>query len=548
MNKLIKYDNELAEKILAGVQKAEKAVCSSLGPAGRPSLIMMGNSAKITKDGISIFNSITVKDPFENAGITAIREASAKTNDLAGDGTTTSAALAAAIYQNGLKYISMNANPVLLKRGIDKAAKRVIESIKKMSKPISTKEEIKQVALVSANNDEEIAEVIADILSKIGDSTIKIENGGTEMSYKIVEGLSWDKGYCSPAFATNEKLECNLESPCVLVTDKKLSTITQLLKPLQSICKAQRPLLIICESIEGECLTTLILNRLQKGLPICAVTAPSYGNNRKAMLRDIAVLVGGKLCSDETGIQVEEADIESGILGVAKSITVTKDTTTIIGSDATKDALSAYIEGLKLQLESLKDEYEIKKLTERISKLSNGVGKIYVGAHTEAELNEKKDRVIDAFSAAKASMKEGIVPGASISLLAAIPELDKMLAEESLSEDEVIGVKIMQKSLEAPARKIYENAGLDASLIVSRMIEQFKSPDKKSDGCYEGFDALQRKFVNILQEGIVDPTLVETASVQNASSVASLLLTSVCAIVDDPEDKPQQMQMPAGMM
>ena len=541
-NKLIEYGSEMAKKILSGVEKAEKAVCSSLGPAGRPSLLCNRNGqSKITKDGISIFDAITLKDPFENAGVVALREASSKTNTESGDGTTSVTALASAIYKNGLKYVSMNANPVLLKRGIDKAAKKVVEHIRSLSRPVSTKEEIKQVALVSANNDEEIAEVIAEVLSRIGEATVRIEGGGTETSYKIVEGLSWDKGYFSAAFATNEKMECNLENPMVMVTDMKLTSINQIMKPLQSIAKAQRPLLIICESIEGDCLTTLVLNRLQRGLPICAVSCPSYGSNRKGMLRDIACLVGGKLISEETGILLEESTVESGNLGVAKSICVTKGTTTIIGSDATKDALGTYVEGLKAQLATLKDEYDIKKLTERIAKLTCGVGKIYVGAHSETELSERRDRVIDAYSAAKSSLKEGVVPGGSLSLLKSTKCLDKMLKEDTtLSDDEKIGVRIMRQALEYPARKIYENAGLDASLIVSRLLEHGESENI-------GYDALKNEYVDMFENGIVDPTFVEVSVVQNASSVASLLLTTTCAIVDDPENEKNLPQVPPMM-
>jgi len=526
-SKLIESDSEMAKKILSGVEKAEKAVCSSLGPAGRPSLLSNGSTVKITKDGISIFDSIVLKDPFENAGVIALREASAKTNTESGDGTTSVTSLAASIYKNGLKYISMNANPVLLKRGIEKAARKVVENIRSMSKPVKTKEEIKQVALVSANNDEEIAEVIAEVLSKIGDATVRIEGGGTETSYKIVEGLSWDKGYFSPMFATNEKLECNLENPLVMITDLKLTSINQIMKPLQSVAKDGRPLLIICESIEGDCLSTLILNRIKRGLPIAAVGCPSYGSNRKGMLRDIAALVGGKVISEETGLLLEESTVESGNLGIAKSVIITKGTTTIIGSDATKDDLAKYVSGLKAQLESLKDEYEIRKLTERIAKLSCGIGKIYVGAHSETELSERRDRVIDAYSAAKSSLKEGVVPGGSLSLIKSIKVLREMLNED-MTEDERIGVKIMMKSLESPARKIYENAGQDSSLIVEKLLDM----DDKSN---VGYDALNNKYTDMFDAGIVDPTFVEVSVVQNAVSVATLLLTSVCAIVTDPE-------------
>lgn len=537
MNKLINYDSELAEKVLAGISKAEKAVCSSLGPAGRPSLIMKGGTAKITKDGISIFNSLSFKDPFEEAGVVALREASAKTNSDAGDGTTTSTEIAYSIYKNGLKYITMDANPVLIKRGIDKAAKKVIEYLKSVSKPISTKEEIKQVALISANNDEEIAEVIAEVLSKVGNSTVKIESGGTEMAYTVVEGMSFDKGYVSMAFATNEKLECNLESPYVLVTDKKISSINQILKPLQSIARAMRPLLIVCEDIEGDALSVLVLNKLNKGLPICCVKAPSYGANRKGMLQDIAALTGGRVVSDENGIALDNVTVEDGVMGVAKSVTVNKDTTVIIGSDATKDSLARYVEGLNAQVEQTKDEFENKKLVERVSRLTTGIAKIFVGAHTEAELNEKKDRVIDAFSAAKASMKEGIVPGGGVALLRAMQDVDFDSITDNV--DEKLGVNILKKSLSSPARKIFDNAGLDSSLIVSKILE--------NENKNAGYDALKNEYVDMLDAGIVDPTLVECSVVQNASSVASLLLTTVCAVVDDPDDKPVQSAYPSGM-
>lgn len=537
MNKLINYDSELAEKVLAGISKAEKAVCSSLGPAGRPSLIMKGGTAKITKDGISIFNSLSFKDPFEEAGVVALREASAKTNSDAGDGTTTSTEIAYSIYKNGLKYITMDANPVLIKRGIDKAAKKVIEYLKSVSKPISTKEEIKQVALISANNDEEIAEVIAEVLSKVGNSTVKIESGGTEMAYTVVEGMSFDKGYVSMAFATNEKLECNIESPYVLVTDKKISSINQILKPLQSIARTMRPLLIVCEDIEGDALSVLVLNKLNKGLPICCVKAPSYGANRKGMLQDIAALTGGRVVSDENGIALDNVTVEDGVMGVAKSVTVNKDTTVIIGSDATKDSLAKYVEGLNAQVEQTKDEFENKKLVERVSRLTTGIAKIFVGAHTEAELNEKKDRVIDAFSAAKASMKEGIVPGGGVALLRAMQDVDFDSITDNV--DEKLGVNILKKSLSSPARKIFDNAGLDSSLIVSKILE--------NENKNAGYDALKNEYVDMLDAGIVDPTLVECSVVQNASSVASLLLTTVCAVVDDPDDKPVQSAYPSGM-
>lgn len=540
MTKIDKNGSELAKNFLSGISKVSNCVGSTLGPNGKTVVITEGNTTFATKDGVTVAKHFTTKDPFENSAITLIKQASERTNSTVGDGTTSSMVLAEAIYKNGLKYIEMNSNPVLIKRGLEKAAKKVVEYIKSRSKPISTKEEIKEVALVSANNDEEIANVIAEVLYKIGDSTIKIENGGTEMSYKIVEGLSWTKGYYSPAFATNEKMECNLENPYVLITDSKLTSINQLIKPLQSVIAKQRPLLIICSELEGDCLTTLILNRLQKGLPICAVEAPSYGDNRKGVLADIAALTGGKVCSDETGYAVDEATVDGGFFGIAKSVMITKDSTTIIGSDAQKAALTDYVDGLKKQLENTKDEFHQKKLTERISKLTNGIGKIYVYGQTDAELRERGDRVVDAFYSARASLKGGVVPGGSLILLKSSKILGQYILdnEDSMTEDELLGMNILKKSLQAPARKIFDNAGIDSSLIVANIMND----DLDSD---TGYDVLHNKYVNMIESGVVDPTLVEVAVVENATSIAGLLLTTDSAIVDDPDEKKeQQMPMP----
>lgn len=543
MIKIDKNGSELAKTFLNGITKVSNCVGSTLGPYGKTVVITEDGTTFATKDGVTVAKKFSTKDPFENSAITLIKQASERTNTTVGDGTTSSMVLAEAIYKNGLKYIEMNSNPVLIKKGLEKAAKKVVEFIKGRSKPISTLEEIREVALVSANNDEEIAEVIAQVLNRIGDSTIKIENGGTCMDYKIVEGLSWNKGYYSPAFATNEKMECNLENPYVLITDSKLTAIDQLMKPLQSVIKTQRPLLIICSELEGDCLTTLILNRLQRGLPICAVEAPSYGDNRKGMLQDIAAMTGGKVCSSETGFAVEDATIEGGVFGIAKSITITKDSTTILGSDSTKEELAKYVDGLKVQLENTKDEFVQKKLTERISKLTKGIGKIYVYGNTDAELRERGDRVVDAFYSSRASLRGGVVPGGSLVLLKATKILGDFILEneDKMTEDELLGVNIMKKSLEAPARKIFDNAGIDSSLIVANIL----TDDINSN---VGYDVLRGKYADLLESGVVDPALVEQAVVENATSIACLLLTTASAIVDDPDEKPAPVpQMPVGM-
>lgn len=546
MSKILKYDSEVREAILTGVQKLEKAVASTLGPRGRTVLIDEGYGVHVTKDGVTVANSISLKDPYENMGVKVVQEVASKTNSMVGDGTTTSTVLAAAIYKNGIKQVAMGANPVLIKNGIDKAANYVIETIKKEAKKISTKEEIKQVAIVSANGDEEIGETIAEVMSKIGnDGTIKVEDGNTTtMQSKIVEGMQFDKGYISPYFITNDKMEADLDHPFILLADKKLSNFQDMLLTLQQVSQAGKPLLIIAEDVEGEALSTLVMNKL-RGFPVCAVKSPSFGENRKAILNDIAILTNGKVVSEETGVTFNDAVPTTGVLGSAKRVIVTKDNTTIIDGLGDKSLIDQRVNELKTQIETTQDDYEANKLKERLAKLAGGVGIIQVGAQTEAELKEKKDRVDDAFNATKAAVKEGVVAGGGAALLYAKCQLDGWNEKKlfgDISQDEKIGVSILCDSLEAPIRKICENAGEDGSLIVAKLLESAEDASKNI-----GYNVLTKKYVDMIDTGIVDPCLVTVSAIKNAASIASLLLTTDCMIANEPEPKtsaaPQQMPM-----
>ena len=533
MAKQLKYDNDVREALLNGVTKLEKAVASTLGPRGRTVLIDEGYGVHVTKDGVTVANSVEFKDPFENMGAKVIKETASKTNTMVGDGTTTSTVLAAALYKNGLKHVAMGANAVLVKNGIDKTAKAVVDYIKSVAKPISLKEEIKQVAKVSANGDEEIGETIAEVMSKIGnDGTIKVEDGNTTvMESKIVEGMQFDRGYISPYFVTNEKMEADLDKPFVLLVDKKLSNVNELVPVLQGVAQSGRPLLIVAEDVEGEALSTLVMNKL-RGLPVCAVKSPYYGDNRKAILNDIAILTNGNVVSDETGVGF--GDVK---LGSAKRIVVTKDNTTIIDGDGDKQAIDARVAELRASIEKTESAYDKEKLQERLAKLAGGVGIILVGAQTEAELKEKKDRVDDAFNATKAAVKEGIVPGGGAVLLMAKKAYVK---NTSLCPDEAIGEQILLDALEAPTRAICQNAGIDASLIVAKLLEQ----DKPG----VGYEVLSQKFTDMVEAGVIDPCLVTESAVKNAASIAGLLLTTDCMVANEPEPAKPEAAAPMGMM
>lgn len=539
MAKILKYDSDVREALLNGVTKLEKAVASTLGPRGRTVLIDEGYGVHVTKDGVTVAEAVEFKDPFENMGAKVIKEVASKTNAMVGDGTTTSTVLAAALYKNGLKHVAMGANPVLVKNGIDKTANAIVDYMKSVAKQISTKEEIKQVAKVSANGDEEIGETIAEVMSKIGnDGTIKVEDGNTTvMESKIVEGMQFERGYISPYFITNDKMEADLDKPFILLVDKKISNVNEFLPILQNIAQSGRPLLIVAEDVEGEALSTLVMNKL-RGLPVCAVKSPSYGDNRKAILNDIAILTKASVVSDETGVTYQTVT-----LGSAKRVVVTKDNTTIIDGDGDKQAIDARVAELRAQIEKTEAEYDKNKLRERLAKLAGGVGIILVGAQTEAELKEKKDRVDDAFNATKAAVKEGIVPGGGSIFLMAKDYIENYGDENGLvfdNDDEMIGHQIMLAALEAPTRSICNNAGLDASLIISKIHE--------IDSC-TGYDVLSQQYVDMVKAGIIDPCLVSTSAIKNAASIAGLLLTTDCMMANEP-DKAQSntAQPPMGMM
>ena len=495
-----------------------------------------------TRDGVTVARSINLKDKFENLGSNAIKEVAEKSNSRCGDGTTTSTVLAASIYRNGLRYVSLGSNATSVKNGINKAAIKVVESLKAMSKPISTKEEIKRVATVSANHDSSIGETIADVMDKIGkDGTIKVEDGNTmELHSKIVEGMVIDQSFVSPYMVTNaETNEAELENPYILIANKKLANIQELLPCLQSVTSTGASLLIIADELQDDILSTLIVNKL-RGFNCVAVKSPSYGDSRKLILEDIAILCGGRVVSDETGTRLENAAVNSGILGRAAKVVVNKENTVIIGGAGSKEAVEERAAGLRAQIESSDKEYEKSTLRERLAKLTSGIGIISVGATTEAERKEKRDRVDDAFSAAKAAVKGGIVAGGGIALMKAKEELDAWIKDTDLPEDEAIGANILANSLEMPFRKIIENAGLNADVVknnINSAVVKNNTGDENGNHGAIGFNAITKKYVDMVEDGIIDPTEVVISEVQNASSIGGLLLTTDCLVVEEEEPK-----------
>ena len=532
MAKVLLYDQAAKQKILAGVDKLEKAVSITLGPGGRNVIIDEFGSIHSSRDGVTVAKSIELKDKFENLGANAVKEVAEKSNDRCGDGTTTSTVLAASIYRNGLKYVSLGSNPTRVKNGINAAAKHVVEYVKTLAKPIDTKESIKQVATVSANHDNEIGETIAEVMSKIGkDGTIKVEDGNTmELHSKIVEGMVIDQSFVSPYMITNaETNEAQLENPFILIANKKLANIQEMLPCLESVTKTGSSLLIIADELQDDILSTLIVNKL-RGFNCVAIKSPSYGDNRKAMLEDIAVLCGGRVVSDETGTRLENATIESGILGRASRVIVNKENTVIMGGCGSAEAIEERAKGLRTQIENTQETYDKEKLQERLAKLTSGIGIISVGATTDAERKEKRDRVDDAFSAAKAAVRSGIVPGGGVTLLVAKKNLDAWITSQTgMTDDEKIGAKILSDSLVAPIRKILENAGFAPDVIINQILV-------KDDVTY-GYDVLNTRYCNMVKSGIIDPTEVVVSEVQNASSIGGLLLTTDCLITDLVEDK-----------
>ena len=534
MAKQIQFDETARQALLRGVEQIAKAVKSTLGPAGRNVVIdKKFGSPLITKDGVTVAKEIELEDPFENMGAQLVREVSSKTNDVAGDGTTTATVLAESIYREGLRNVTAGANPISLQRGIMKAADAVVEELKKISKPVDSSKEVAQVATVSANWDAEIGHIIAEAMDKVGkDGTITVEEAkGIETTLDVVEGMQFDKGYLSPYFVTNaETMEAVLENPYILIHEKKINNLKDFLPLLEKVAKSGRPFLVIAEDIEGEALATLVVNRLRGVLNICAVKAPGFGDRRKAMMEDIAILTGGKCITEDLGIKLENVGIED--LGQAKRVVVSKDETVIVEGAGKSADIEGRISQIRHQIKDTTSDYDREKLQERLAKLAGGVAVIKVGAATEVEMKDKKLRIEDALNATKAAVEEGIVAGGGTATINAIPAVDKLVSE--LEGDERTGAKIVRKALEAPLRQIAANAGLEGSVIINKV---------KESPIGFGFDALNETYVNMIDAGILDPAKVTRSALQNATSVASTLLTTESVVASIKEDTPA---MPAG--
>jgi chaperonin GroEL len=526
--------NEDARKALEkGVNTVANAVKVTLGPKGRNVVLERKyGSPLITKDGVTVAKEIELKDPYENMGAQLCKEVASKTNDIAGDGTTTATVLAQAIVKEGIKNVAAGANPIFLKKGMDKAVEVAVDEIKKVSIPVETKESIAHVASVSAN-DKEIGQLIADAMEKVGkEGVITIEESkGMTTTVDVVEGMEFDRGYVSPYFATNsEAMEAVLEEPYILIYEKKISAVQDLLPLLEKIVKTGKPLLIISEDLEGEALATLVVNKIRGTLNVCAVKAPGFGDRRKAMMEDIAILTGGTFISEDLGVKLE--NIELDMLGQAKTVKVNKENTTIVEGSGSSDAVNARVNLIKRQIEETESDYDREKLQERLAKLAGGVAVIKIGAATETEMKEKKHRVEDALSATRAAVEEGIAPGGGVTLVNIIPALDKLEA----SGDELVGISTIRRALEEPLRQIAENAGLEGSVIVGKVKELEKGV---------GFNVVNEEYVDMVKAGIVDPAKVITSALQNAVSIASMLLTTEALISEIPaEEKPATPPMP----
>ena len=539
MAKQLVFNEEARRKLLAGVEQISKAVKVTLGPKGRNVLLDKKFGAPtVTKDGVSVAKEVELSDPYENMGAQLLKEVATKTNDVAGDGTTTATVLAYSLVKEGLKSVAAGMTPLELKRGIDKAVEIAVEEIKKISKDIKDKEEISHVASVSANNDSEIGNTIADAMEKVGkDGVITVEESKTmDTTIEFVEGMQFDRGYISAYFVTDrDTMSSVYEDVFVLIHDKKISSMKDLLPLLEKVAQSGKPLLIIAEDVDGEALSTLVVNSLRGTLRTCAVKAPGFGDRRKAMLEDIATLTGGELISEELGLKLENTDMSQ--LGKAKTVKIDKDNTTIINGAGKQKDIQDRIAQIKTQIEDTTSDYDREKLQERLAKLAGGVAVINVGAATEVELKEKKHRVEDALSATRAAIDEGIVPGGEIALIQAAIALDKA-DTSSLGDDEKVGFKIVKRALEEPIRQIAENAGLDGAVIAERARNEKKGV---------GFDAAKMEWVDMVKAGIIDPAKVTRSALQNAASIASLLLTTECAITDIPEKK-EAPAMPGGGM
>ena len=536
MAKDIKYNWEAREGLKKGVDALANAVKVTLGPKGRNVIIDKKFGApQITKDGVTVAKEIELKEPIENMGAQMVKEVASKTNDQAGDGTTTATVLAQAIFNTGLKNVTAGANPMELKRGIDKAVATVIENLKSQSVEINdSHEKIEQVASISANNDPEIGKVIAEAMQKVKkEGVITIEEAkGTETNVKIVEGMQFDRGYISPYFVTDtEKMETVYENPFILIYDKKISNMKEFLPILEKVVQTGRPMLVISEDVDSEALATLVVNRLRGGLKIVAVKAPGFGDRRKEMLEDIAILTGGTVISEEKGFKLEDADIT--MLGTAEKITVDKENTTIVSGKGDKDAIAGRIAMIKSQIEKTTSDYDREKLQERLAKLAGGVAVIYVGAASEVEMKEAKDRYDDALHATRAAIEEGIIPGGGVAYIRAISSLKNLKGE---NEDQKIGIDIVRRALEEPLRQIANNAGKEGSVIVNAVM--------KGKGDY-GYNARLDQFVNMIEAGVIDPTKVSRVALENAASIAGMLLTTECVLSEIKEETPA---MPAGGM
>jgi len=533
--KLIEYDAKAREGLKRGVDKLANAVKVTLGPKGRNVVLEKKfGSPLVTKDGVTVAKEIELEDPYENMGAQMVKEVASKTSDVAGDGTTTATVLAQAICREGVKNVTAGANPMDLKRGIDLAVEAVVAELKKISKPSKGKTEISNIATISANNDRTIGDLIADAMEKVGkDGVITVEEAkGMETTLETVEGMQFDRGYISPYFVTNaERMEAVLEDAYILIHDKKISAMKELLPVLEKVAQLGKPLLIVCEDLEGEALATLVVNKIRGTLQVCAVKAPGFGDRRKEMLKDIEVLTGGKVISEELGFKLENTQVKD--LGRAKRITVDKDNTTIVEGAGEAKEIKARIAQIRAQVDETKSDYDKEKLQERLAKLAGGVAVINVGAATETAMKEKKARVEDALHATRAAVEEGIIPGGGVAFIRSIPALDGVKAKDDVK----IGVDIIRRALEEPLRQIAANAGVEGAVIVDEV--------KKSAGVSVGYNADANKVEDLVAAGVIDPTKVARIALQNASSIAGLLLTTECVIAEKPkEEKP--MPMPQG--
>ncbi|AIL12499.1 molecular chaperone GroEL [Candidatus Paracaedimonas acanthamoebae] len=536
--KEVKFSTEARTRMLRGVDTLANAVKVTLGPKGRNVVLSKSFGApRITKDGVSVAKEIELEDKFENMGAQMVREVASKTNDIAGDGTTTATVLAQAIVREGAKAVAAGMNPMDLKRGVDLAVTAVVEDLKARSKKVSTSEEIAQVGTISANGESEIGKIISEAMDKVGkEGVITVEEAksfATEL--EVVEGMEFDRGYISPYFVTNaEKMVADLENPFILIHEKKLTGLQAMLPVLEKVVQSGRPLLIIAEDVEGEALATLVVNKLRGGLKVAAVKAPGFGDRRKSMLEDIAILTNGQVISEDVGLKLENVTID--MLGTAKKVVIDKENTTIInGAGAAKD-IEARCNQIRAQIEETTSDYDREKLQERLAKLSGGVAVIHVGGATEVEVKERKDRVEDALNATRAAVEEGVVPGGGSALLYAIPSLDKL---KFANDEQRVGIDIVRRSLQAPIRQIVTNAGEDGSVVASKLME---GQDQK-----QGYDAQTGQYVDMFKAGIIDPTKVVRTALQDAASVAGLLITTEAMVADIPEKKDAAPAMPGGM-